>query len=1388
MWVKTTPSITSSYQCFFYEGVPGEYHMASGATGVFGLLEVGVKGSNNSWQGVYFNLNNSINVWQHFVFNYSNNVIDLYINGQFFGSASNTSGGIWSPTLDQTNFGARRVTGSVEYPFNGSLDDIGIWNRALTPSEITALYQSQNCNLSVTSTQNNITLNGGNNGSASVNVSGGTAPYTYSWSPSGGTNSNATGLTAGSYTCNITDANSCSTSTVVTITQPAPTSNCFPSYVPANGLVGWWPFCGNANDESGNGHNGIVNGATATVDRFGNVGQAYNFDGVNDRISINHNASFNFTNNLTVSIWSKVSNFGPNNQWLIDKGLDASPGLYNWGIASIAPGNFVSLAVTNTGDYTSTTAAASNTGIWNMWTYVYDGASIKLYKNDSIVINAPANGNLKTNTEPISVGYFPHANMPPYGYFYNGQLDDIGIWNRVLTACEINQLYTSGVSPIVASSTSSTICAGANSTLTANGATSYTWMPGNFTSTSIAVSPSVNTTYTVTGTNANGCSNAATVNVNVNALPVVTAASSASAVCAGNSVTLSGGGASTYNWSNGVTNAISFVPTNSSTYTVTGTDLNGCSKTATTSVLVNSLPIVTAASSASAVCAGNSVTVSGGGASTYVWSNVVTNAVSFIPTTNTTYTVTGTDANGCSKTATTSVLVNSLPIVTAVSSATAVCAGNSVTLSGGGASTYVWSNGVTNAISFVPTNSSTYTVTGTDLNGCSKTATTNVVVNALPVVTAASSASAVCAGNSVSLSGGGASSYVWSNGVTDAVSFVPTNSATYTVTGTNANGCINTATTNVVVNTLPIVTAASSASALCAGNSVTLSGGGASSYVWSSGVTNAISFIPTNNATYTVTGTDANGCSNTATISVTINPLPIVTAASSASAVCAGNSVTLSGGGASTYSWSSGVTNAVSFVPTSNATYTVTGTDANGCSNTATTNIVVNTLPIVTAASSASVVCAGNSATLSGGGASVYVWSDGVTNAVSFMPTTNTTYTVTGTDANGCVNTATTSLVINALPVVTTVSSASVICAGGGVTLSGGGASTYVWSDGVTDAVSFIPTSNTTYTVTGTDGNGCVNTASTSVVLNSLPVVTAASSASAVCAGNSVTLSGGGASSYVWSNGVTNAISFIPTINSTYTVTGTDANGCSKTATTNVVVNTLPIVTAASSASAVCAGSSVTLSGGGASSYVWSSGVTNAISFVPTTNTTYTVTGTDGNGCSNTAATSIVVNELPIILVNASSQIYCLTDLVGTLSANPTGGFWSGTGITGNSFDPSLAGFGIHNSIYSYTDVNGCINSDTLIMSVNLCTGVNEITTENLFTVYPNPVTTEINIKADVSLIGSVYTIYDNKGKLVLTGKINSENTLIELGNLSGGIYLLNVGDKTTRTFKVVKE
>jgi hypothetical protein len=185
------------------------------------------------------------------------------------------------------------------------------------------------------------------------------------------------------------------------------------------------------------------------------------------------------------------------------------------------------------------------------------------------------------------------------------------------------------------------------------------------------------------------------------------------------------------------------------------------------------------------------------------------------------------------------------------------------------------------------------------------------------------------------------------------------------------------------VFTIPTVTALSSASTVCAGTSVTLTGGGASTYTWTGGVTNGVSFVPTATTTYTVIGTNAGGYANTATITITVNPTPTVTALSSASTVCAGTSVTLTGGGASTYTWSGGITNGVIFVPTSTTTYTVTGTDVNGCTNTATKTITVNPTPTVTALSSASTVCAGTSVTLTGGGANTYTWSGGVTNGVS---------------------------------------------------------------------------------------------------------------------------------------------------------------------------------------------------------------------------------------------------------------------------------------------------------------------------------------------------------------------------------------------------------------------
>ena len=194
---------------------------------------------------------------------------------------------------------------------------------------------------------------------------------------------------------------------------------------------------------------------------------------------------------------------------------------------------------------------------------------------------------------------------------------------------------------------------------------------------------------------------------------------------------------------------------------------------------------------------------------------------------------------------------------------------------------------------------------------------------------------------------------------------------------------------------------AGSDNTICDGNSVTLSGSGANSYSWDNGLGagQSHSVSPSFITTYIVTGTDANGCSNTDNIIVTVNALPNVNAGSDIT-ICDGNSVTLSGSGANSYSWDNGITDGVAFIPGLGiTTYTVTGTDANGCSNTDQVDVIVNALPNVNAGSD-NTICDGNSVTLSGSGAVSYIWDNGITDGVAFIPGLGIT-TYTG-NRNGC--------------------------------------------------------------------------------------------------------------------------------------------------------------------------------------------------------------------------------------------------------------------------------------------------------------------------------------------------------------------------------------------------
>ncbi len=662
---------------------------------------------------------------------------------------------------------------------------------------------------------------------------------------------------------------------------------------------------------------------------------------------------------------------------------------------------------------------------------------------------------------------------------------------------------------VTASAGTTTICSGNSTTLTGGGASTYNWNPGNLNGGTVTVSPTVTTTYTATGTAANGCTGTQTVMITVNTTPTVTTTTSTTTICAGSSVTITANGATSYTWMPGSLSGspVTVSPTVTTTYTITGTN-GGCSGTATRVITVNPAPTLTVTPTATTICVGGTTSLSASTTAnhTYSWSPTVGLSAPTAATTNaspvvtTTYVITKTrTSTGCTTTRTVVVTVNPSPTVVATAGSPTVCAGGSTTLTGSGASTYAWMPGSLSGttVNVTPASTTTYTVTGTSAQGCTSTQTVLVTVGPPPTVVASSSSSSICTGGNTTLNASGASTYTWMPGSLSgsSVAVSPTSNTTYTVTGSNGAGCSNTATVAITVNALPTVTSSASSATTCSGDPVTLTGNGASTYAWMPGSLSGASVIdaPTASTTYTVTGTDVNGCSNTSTVSVTVNSLPTVSASSSSNTICIGDAVTLTGTGATTFNWMPGSLSGSSVIdsPVSSVTYTVTGTDANGCSNTSNVSVTVNALPTVTASSSSSVTCAGGQITLTGNGASTYNWMPGSLSGatVNDIPSSSTTYTVTGTDANGCSNTSTVSVTVNAGPVVSVTLATDTFCDIDGPTaLAGGSPAGGNYSGPGVSANTFDASSlgAGTYTVTYTftDVNGCSDSAAQSVVVD----------------------------------------------------------------------------------------------------------------------------------------------------------------------------------------------------------------------------------------------------------------------------------------------------------------
>ena len=511
--------------------------------------------------------------------------------------------------------------------------------------------------------------------------------------------------------------------------------------------------------------------------------------------------------------------------------------------------------------------------------------------------------------------------------------------------------YIPSGAPVAISAPVNAICTGGSVLLTASGAISYTWSTGSNNST-ITVSPNTTTTYTLNGTGVSGCISSTVITINVSTgIPTLAVTSSTNQTCLGKTATLTATGALSYTWSNGVQNGVSFNPSVTTTYTVFGQ--NGCgTSSAVTSITVAPIP-VQAIAGPSTICYGQASTltaISGANQYTFAPLNYTANTGVLVvsPTVSTLYTITVSDGT-CSGVAQVSLNVNPIPTVAIAASSSLACQGAAVTMTASGGTSYTWYPGGSNGTTYTATPSSPtlYSVVASNSFGCLAWGNQVVLTAPSPTVTISASNTLICAGTTISLTAGGATTYSWNSGATSAsIIDAPVTTTVYAVTG-YSNTCSNTKTVQVSVFNPTL--AITGPTAICKGQTASLTASPADSYTWSTGSPFAgIVVNPSVTTVYSLsalTTSDNITCPSTASVQLVVNPLPTVTAVASKTSVCRGQSFTLTAGGASNYTWSTGATSAslvTSSTLVANVNYTLTGTDVNGCSSSTVITIKVN--------------------------------------------------------------------------------------------------------------------------------------------------------------------------------------------------------------------------------------------------------------------------------------------------------------------------------------------------------------------------------------------------------------------------------------------------------------
>jgi hypothetical protein len=1221
----------------------------------------------------------------------------------------------------------------------------------------------------------NATCNGTSTGSATVEASGGVAPYTYLWS-NAQTTATAVNLAAGTYTVTVTGASGSGTATAsTTITQP--------SAITASASNSGPITCNNPT-------------TTATATASGGTG--------------------GFTYN-----WSNGETGNP--------AVISAAGTYTVTVTD-GSGCTKTATVTVTGNLTQPTATAANSGAISclQGTSTLSGAGSSTGGNFSYLWTT-SDGNISSGANSIN------AVANASGTYTLVVTNNSNGCTRSASTTVASTIDPPGAT----ATGGQISCPNPTTTISASSPTSgvtYNWAGPSFSSTQQNPTVSAAGTYTVTVTNpANGCISTATATVTGNTTPPGVVATAGNPITCANTTTTvnasSGTSGVAYAWTgpgNFTSSQQNPTVTTAGIYTVTVTASNGCASTSTTVVTQNTTQPSAGATGGAITCATSSVTLQGStnaGTASFAWSGPggTSNQQNFTVSVFGPYSLTVTNtSNGCTATAATTVINNTTP-PTAAASVPGNLNCNNPTLQINGTNSsqgnnfnYQWSTVNGNIVSGVTTLTPTVnapgnyciTVNNTE-NGCTATACA-VVIQTPPVGTTANSTNVSCNGGSngtasiVTTGGNGTFTYAWSNSATTA-SISNLSAGTYVATVTDGENCSSTASVTITQPDVLATNASATGETASGANNGTASaapGGGTQpyTYLWNNNQTSAsISGLAPGN--YTVTVSDANNCSAVQTVTVNSFNCTLAATISGINVSCNGAAngsaaVTVSGAANPvTYLWSNSATSS-SVSNLGPGVYTVQITDANGCP--ASLNVSISEPPALSANATATGETAagannGSAAALPGGGTApyTYLWSNNGTGS-SISGLAPGVYTVTVTDQNNCSVSQSVNVSAFNCAVSGSISTAPVNCFGnatGAATalLSGGALPvTYAWSNSAnTSSISGLTAG--VYTCTMTDASGCVAIVSATITQPQALSASVSSTTNVICPtdqnGAAVIDVIGGTSPYQfqWPNGGTGQNLSA----GNYTVTITDTNNCSTTQQVSIVStdNQAPQITCpgnialcgadiieypAPNISDNCALDNIqpVLISGQASGTAFNDGITTQVFRV-----------TDASGNSATCSFTVTINPIPDITIDnitndgngAGSGSIFITPVGST---GPYVFIWRKNGeFFSNEEDLTGLSFGVYS--LEIQDANGCVG---ILAPITIVNTVSTLQPDNgvQMTLLPNPARDLLTLKIE-GASASYASVVDTRGRLVQEIQETELANSIDVSQLASGMYFLQV-------------